>query len=476
MQVLSVTSELYPLIKTGGLADVAGALPQALAKHGVMMRSLVPGYPAVLERLTNREEVYKFPRLAGGPAVLRSGTAMGLDVFVLDAPHLFNRAGNPYVGPDGKDWPDNAQRFAAFGDVAAQLARGALGTYKADVLHGHDWQAGLAAAHLRYGGGPRSIITIHNIAFQGVFPPEVFRNLNLPAHAYALDGVEYYGNVGFLKAGLSSATALSTVSPTYAQEICTAAYGMGLEGLLQSRRSQLTGIVNGIDDGVWNPATDKSLAQTFDAKNLNKRSLNKREVERRFGLETGDGILHGVVSRLTWQKGLDIFASQIDDLVAKGARVAILGNGEASIEMALHSAVFRHKGRVGLVAAYDEQLSHLIQGGADTMLVPSRFEPCGLTQLYGLRYGCVPIVARTGGLADTIIDANDAAVIAGVATGIQLSPVDGLNLQNALARAQKLYDKQEIWQAIQQRGMATDVSWGRSASEYAALYKTVLKA
>ncbi len=474
-QVLSVTSELYPLIKTGGLADVTGALPQALAKHGVSMKTLVPGYPAVLQKLSNAQEVYRFPNLAGGQAVLRSGVASGLDVFVLDASHLYNRHGNPYLGPDGKDWPDNALRFSVFSSVAAQLARGALGTYKADILHGHDWQAGLAAAHLRYGGGPKSVLTVHNIAFQGVFPPEVFKTLGLPTHAYAMDGVEFFGNVSFLKAGLASATALTTVSPTYAQEICTSAYGMGLEGLLQARRADLTGIVNGIDDDVWNPASDTALAQTYDAKSLPRRKANKREIENRFALEKGDGLIHGVVSRLTWQKGLDIFASEIDAVVATGARVAIVGTGEAGIEAALQAAAARHTGRVGLIAAYDEQLSHLVQGGCDTMLVPSRFEPCGLTQLYALRYGCIPVVARTGGLADTIIDGNDAAIAAGVSTGIQFSPVDGLTLRTALARAQKLFDQPKIWTAMQLRGMASDVSWSRSAADYAGLYKSVLK-
>jgi starch synthase len=474
MQVLSVASEMYPLIKTGGLADVVGALPGALASHGVSMRTLVPGYPAVLAALENPQEVYRFPKLAGGSAVLRSGTAKGLDMFVLDAPHLFNRPGNPYLGADGKDWPDNALRFAAFSEVAAQLARGALGTYKADILHGHDWQAALAATHLRFGGGPKSLLTIHNIAFQGVFPPEIFAGLNLPAEAYALDGVEYYGNVSFMKGGLTSASAISTVSPTYAQEICTSAYGMGLEGLLQSRRADVTGIVNGIDDDIWNPETDPALKQAYSGKTLGNRAANKREIETRFGLERGDGIIHGIVSRLTWQKGLDIFASIIDGLVAAGARLAVVGTGEAGIEASFRAAAARHKGRVGLVTAYDEQLSHLVQAGCDTMLVPSRFEPCGLTQLYALRYGCIPVVARTGGLADTIIDANDAALGAGVATGVQFSPVDGMTLQAALMRTQKLYDRPEVWRAMQLRGMASDVSWSRSAQEYVSLYRTIL--
>lgn len=475
MQVLSVTSELYPLVKTGGLADVTGALPGALKSHGVTMRTLVPGYPAVLAALENAQAIYEFPNLMGGHATLKSGKAKGLDIFVLDAPHLFSRAGNPYLGPDGKDWPDNPQRYAALSEVAADLARGALGNYKADVLHLHDWQSALAAVYVRYRGGPKTIITVHNIAFQGQFPATYFNVLNLPPQAFAIDGVEFYGNVSFLKGGLACADAITTVSPTYANEICTADYGMGLQGLLQSRSSQLSGIVNGIDTDVWNPATDKALAANFSASDFSKRVGNKRAIEKRFGLETSDGIIHGVVSRLTWQKGLDIFASLLDWLVASGARLALIGTGEAAIEAAVKEAAQRHPGRIGVVTAYDENLSHLVQGGCDTMLVPSRFEPCGLTQLYGLRYGCIPVVARTGGLADTIIDANDAALAAGVATGIQFSPVDGITLQNALARTHKLYDNKTVWKNLQARGMSTDVSWDRSAAEYATLYKTVTK-
>jgi starch synthase len=475
MQVLSVTSELYPLIKTGGLADVTGALPTALKPRGIIMRTLVPGYPAVIAALEKPATVHKFAALMGGPATLLSSTAKGLDVFVLDAPHLFNRPGNPYLGTDGKDWPDNAQRFAALSQVAADLARGALGNYKADILHVHDWQAALAPVHLKYSGGPKSVITVHNIAFQGQYPAGYFNVLNLPPQAFAIDGVEFYGNVSYLKGGLACADAITTVSPTYANEICTSDYGMGLEGLLQSRRTSLSGIVNGIDTDVWNPQTDKALTANYSAKNIEQRKINKRAVEKRFALDEGDGILHGVVSRLTWQKGLDIFASLLDGLVAGGARLALIGTGEAAIEQAVMAASLRHPGRIGVVTAYDENLSHLVQGGCDTMLVPSRFEPCGLTQLYGLRYGCVPVVARTGGLADTIIDANDAALAAGVATGVQFSPVDGLTLQNALARTDTLFENKQAWSAMQQRGMATDVSWDRSAAAYAALYKSVLK-
>jgi starch synthase len=472
MKVLSVASEVFPLIKTGGLADVVGALPAALKPLGVAMRVLVPGYPAVMKALPAGKAVHSYADLFGGPARVVLGEVSGMEVMALDAPHLYDRPGNPYVGPDGKDWPDNALRFAALSTAAADIGRGALKTWAPDVLHLHDWQAALAAVDVRHRGGPRTIVTVHNIAFQGQFSASVFPRLGLPAAAYSIEGLEYYGNVGFLKGGLANADMITTVSPTYAREICTPEFGMGLDGLLRARRHNTTGIVNGIDTAVWNPANDPALAATYSTKTLFKRKDNKREVEKRFGLEPGDGILHGVVSRLTWQKGLDILANLLDWLVASGGRLAVVGTGEPGIESTFAAAAQRHKGRIAIIAKYDEGLSHLVQGGADTMLVPSRFEPCGLTQLYGLRYGCVPVVARTGGLADTVIDANEAALSAGVATGFQFSPVDEPSLQNALQRAGQLFDTSPAeWTKLQSNGMSADVSWERSAAHYAGLYK-----
>jgi starch synthase len=474
MKVLAVTSEIYPLVKTGGLADVVGALPGALHGLGIAVRSMVPGYPAVMAAMEETAVVHHYAYLFGGEARLVAGKAKGLDVIAVDAPHLFNRPGNPYLGPDGKDWPDNAQRFAGLARAAADVGRGALKDFRPDILHLHDWQAALAAVHAKFGGGPRTVMTIHNIAFQGQFPASLFAALELPAAAFAIDGLEYFGNVGFLKGGLACADAITTVSPSYAGEICTPEFGMGLDGLLRSRRSVLTGIVNGIDAAVWNPESDSDLAATYNAATLVKRAVNKRAIEKRFGLDEGGGMLCCVVSRLTWQKGMDILAGSLDALVASGVRLALIGTGEAGIEKDVLAGAQRHRGRIGVVTGYDEALSHLMQGGADAILVPSRFEPCGLTQLYGLRYGCVPIVARTGGLADTIIDANDAALAAGVATGFQFIPVDGTLLENTVARAQHLHGDRKAWSNIQKRGMATDVSWQRSAAAYAALYRGLL--
>ena len=479
MKVLAAASEIFPLVKTGGLADVTGALPAALARQGVDLLTIVPGHPAVMAALEGAAERHAYADLFGGKARLLKGRAKGLEIIAIDAPHLYDRPGNPYLGPDGKDWPDNARRFAALARAAADVATSKFGGDGADILHCHDWQAALAPVYVKYAGGTarvKTLMTVHNIAFQGQFPASVFGSLGLPAQAFAIDGVEYYGNVCFLKGGLATADRISTVSPSYAQEICTPEYGMGLDGLLRARRDVLSGIVNGIDDEVWNPATDALITQTYTAKTLPKRLANKRAVEQRFGLEPGDGLLHGVVSRLTWQKGMDIFAASLDRLVESGARLALVGTGEAGIEQAILAAAERHKGRIGVMLGYDEALSHLVQAGCDTILVPSRFEPCGLTQLYGLRYGSIPVVARTGGLNDTVIDANDAALQAEAATGFQFAPVDQPTLEHTLQRAAECFADQALWRGMQKRGMASDVSWTRSASAYAQLYRNLLKA
>jgi len=471
--VLGVASEIYPLIKTGGLADVAGALPAALRPLDVEMRTLVPGYPAVKAALQGAEPVIAYDELFGGSARVLAGRAGNLDLFVLDAPHLFDRPGNPYLGPDGKDWPDNWRRFAALSFVGGEIGRGAVPAFAPAVVHAHDWQAALAPVYLRYAWAQaaRSVLTIHNLAFQGNFPGAIFPELRLPMEANTIEGVEYYSGVGYLKGGLKYADAITTVSPTYAEEICSPGGGMGFDGLLRARHDVLSGIVNGVDVEVWDPATDRNLAANYTAARLKVRAANKRAIEKRFALDTGEGILLAVVSRLTWQKGMDLLGECLDGLVAEGMRLAILGSGEAGLEAMFHAAANRHRGRVGFQTAFDEPLSHLMQSGADAILVPSRFEPCGLTQFYGLRYGCVPIVARVGGLADTIIDANDAALSAGVATGFQFFPVDAANLDRTIKRAAALYRQPATWQQLQRRGMKSDVSWDKSAARYADLYR-----
>lgn len=476
IEVLSVASEAFPLIKTGGLADVVGALPAALAPHGVSMRVLLPGYPKVMDALHEGREVWYYEDFFGGAARLHAGRANGLDIIAIDAPHLYDRPGNPYVGPDGKDWPDNWRRFAALSYAAYDLSRGLLDGYRPDILHCHDWQSGLVAAYARFNpdSTAKTIMTVHNIAFQGVFGWDVFNGLKLDYEAARTGSIEYFGNIGYLKAGLQLADAVTTVSPTYAHEIRTQAYGMGLEGLLQGRSGSVHGILNGIDVAEWNPGTDAALSQTFGASTVFHRAANKRALEEKFGLEAGDGPIFSVVSRLTWQKGLDMLPGQVDYIVANGGRLVVLGSGDQVIEDAFAGAALRHPGKVGVQIGYDEGLSHLIQGGADAILIPSRFEPCGLTQLYGLRYGCVPVVSRVGGLADTVIDANEAAIEAGVATGVVFSPATEEALGEAIRRTLALYARPKLWHKMQRRGMKSDVSWELSAEKYADLYASLL--
>jgi starch synthase len=475
IEVLSVTSEIYPLIKTGGLADVAGALPGALATAGVSMRTLVPGYPAVLGRMEEGREVAHFSDLFGVTGRLVAGRVAGLDLIVLDAPALFDRPGNPYMGPEGWDWPDNWRRFAALSWVASELGLGLVEGYRPQVIHAHDWQAGLVPAYVKFGPSStlKTVMTVHNMAFQGTFGADIFWQLRLPPHAFSVFGVEYYGGVGYLKSGVECADVVTTVSPTYAAEIRTPGFGMGLEGLLNNRASTVFGVLNGIDMDAWNPATDPALAQNYTASTIHNRLVNKRAIQDTFGLEPLNAPLFTVVSRLTGQKGIDLLADNIDYLVSLGGQLAVLGSGEAHLENAIRSATQRHPGKVGLVTGYNEKLSHLLQGGADVIIVPSRFEPCGLTQLYALRYGCIPLVSRVGGLNDTVIDANVAAMQAEVATGVQFAPPTGEALGDALRRVMALYADERSWKKMQRRGMKSDVSWETSARRYAELYASL---
>ena len=475
IEVLSVTSEVYPLIKTGGLADVAGALPGALAETGVTMRTLVPGYPAVLAKMKGGREVARFDDLFGVTGRLVAGRAGGLDLIVLDAPALYDRPGNPYMGPEGWDWPDNWKRFAALSWVASELGLGLVDGYRPQVIHAHDWQAGLVPAYVKYGPSStlKTVMTVHNMAFQGTFGAEIFSQLRLPPHAFSVEGVEYYGGVGYLKAGVECADVVTTVSPSYAAEIGTPDFGMGLDGLLNNRSATVFGILNGIDMEAWNPATDPALKQNFTASTIQHRLANKWAVMEAFGLDVLEGPLFAVVSRLTWQKGIDLIAANIDMLVEAGGQLAVLGSGDAELENAIRAASMRHPGRVGLITGYNEPLSHLIQGGADVLMVPSRFEPCGLTQLYALRYGCIPLVSRVGGLNDTVIDSNVAALSAEVSTGVQFSPPDIAALAHAIRRTFSLYEDQKSWRKMQRRGMKSDVSWAASAARYAQLYSNL---
>ncbi len=473
MRVLSVVSEIYPIIKTGGLADVAGALPVALKTEGVDIRSLVPGYPAVMAALERAECLHETPAF-GGASRLLAGSAGTLDLFVLDAPHLFARPGNPYLSPEGVDWPDNGLRFAALARMAWHIAIGGVPSFEPDIIHAHDWQAALAPAYLHYGGQrrPKTVLTVHNLAYQGIFPRQIIEEIGLPAESFTIDGVEYYGDVGFLKAGLQFADAITTVSPTYAREIQSDEEGMGLGGLLRARSGVLRGILNGIDTDVWNPATDPSISQRFSLHTIDDRSANKMALQRRFGFEPDDSaLLLGVISRLSPQKGLDLLLDCIPTLLKEGMQLVLLGSGEADLQDRFEAAAKANPKQIGATIGFDEALAHQIQAGADALVVPSRFEPCGLTQLCALRYGAVPIVSAVGGLQDTVRDVDETD--RGQATGFTFKPVTSAELSAALRRARSVFQDKAAWRWLQTNGMSTDVSWRGRARQYAEVYSQI---
>jgi starch synthase len=479
VRVLFVASECVPFVKTGGLADVVGALPKALAPLGPDVRVMLPAYPALGELAAAGTGRIDLGELNGGSARLVAARAAGLDLLLLDAPHLFDRPGNPYLGPDGSDWPDNHLRFGALSMAVARLATNPNAEWRPDIVHAHDWQAGLVPAYLRTQGrpGPFSVMTVHNAAFQGLFPVSTIVDLDLPATGFTADGYEFHGKVGFLKAGLTYADRITTVSPTYARELMSPELGMGLEGVFAARSRDLAGILNGIDLVDWNPATDRFIASPYSSRTLARKAANKAALEASFGLPANSGApLFCAISRLTSQKGIDVLIETLPRLVSRGARLVLLGTGEAALEAALIKAARDYPYSVAVRIAYDEPLSHLVQAGADAILVPSRFEPCGLTQLCGLRYGTLPVVARTGGLADTVIDANDAALEAGCATGFQFAPVSADALGDAIDRVCGLYSNRPMWMSMVEKAMKHPVGWESSAQQYAALYRSLVDA
>lgn len=476
MNLLLVASECAPFVKTGGLADVIGALPKSLAPLGVQARVLLPLYPALQDLASSATASVDLGAVLGGPARVLAVSAQGLDLLLLDAPHLFDRDGGIYLDRNGADWADNHLRFGALSKVAARLTMDGVEGWHPDLVHVHDWQAGLVPVYLRQAGNQTPcVMTIHNIAFQGLFGAEVCEDLGLSRAGFTPDGFEYYGNVNFLKAGIAFSDKITTVSPTYARELMLAEFGMGLEGVLQARKQDLTGILNGIDLDAWNPETDAALVAPYSIRSLKRKAENRAALEARFDLAPNpDAPLFCVISRLTSQKGLDLLLEALPDLVARGARLALLGNGEPGLEHAFRRAATGYPGSVGVIIGYDEQLSHLVQAGADAIIIPSRFEPCGLTQLYGLRYGTLPLVARTGGLADTVIDANEAAIAVGCATGVQFAPVTAAALIQAIDRCCDLFSTPKTWDGMKRNAMRHPVGWDQSAQAYQTLFQALL--
>lgn len=467
LRILFVASECAPWVKTGGLADVVAALPPALVAAGLDVRVCLPYYRSL------RAEVGEAPPVATvvGALVRKARLPSGIIAYLIDAPWLFGRDGGPYQDADGRDWPDNAQRFGLFAHAAAILASGETPIlWRPDIFHGHDWQAGLGPLWLKTGlpQAAPSVMTIHNLAFQGLFPPETVEALRLPPEVFAVEGAEFYGRLSFLKAGLQYADILSTVSPTYAQEIQGEAWGCGLHGLLTRRRDELAGIVNGIDDRVWDPATDPLIPSRYDRDRLAAKGANKEALQRRFDLVVGPSRpLFAMVGRLTWQKGVDLIAEVADRLVSAGGQLVVLGTGERRLEDALRVLAQRHRGAVSVRIGFDEALAHEIEAGADIFLMPSRFEPCGLNQMYSQRYGTPPVAHATGGLADTIDGVGEDGC---EGSGFLFKEATGVALWGSIERALEAYRTPACWRRIMETGMRKDFSWAASAERYRALY------
>jgi starch synthase len=481
-KLLFVTSEVSPLIKTGGLADVSGSLPVALKALRWSVRLLMPAYPAAVEKAGPTKLIARL-QVPGvmGKVQLLEGRLPGtrLPVWLVDYAPAFARDGNPYLGPDGHNWPDNAERFALLARAAVEIAQGRAGlSWVPDVVHCNDWQTGLVPALLSLEPQrPATVFTIHNLAYQGLFPQSSFHALGLPPQLWSHEGLEFHDQLSFIKGGLAYADHVTTVSPSYAEEILSPEFGYGLEGLLQHRSKVLTGIINGIDQNVWNPGADPHLPQNYSAKSFRQKVLNKRALQSEFALpQEDDKLLLGSIGRLVEQKGIDLILAALGRLTSLPVQLVLLGSGDKYFEQELAAAAQRHPDRLAIRIGYNEALAHRIEAGADAFLMPSRFEPCGLNQLYSLRYGTPPIVHAVGGLKDTVADATPATLRAGTATGFCFDAASTENLLATVERAVKVFARPRQWPRLAKTGMAQDFSWQTSARRYAQLYRSLLTA
>jgi starch synthase len=477
MRVLFVTSEAFPLAKSGGLADVSSALPEALKAESVDVRILLPGYPRALAALKNvRLEMRLEPFLGVEGAALVSGEMPGSDVrvWLVHAPALYLRNGGLYQDANGCDWPDNAKRFAFLCHVARAIGTGLVGNWIPDVVHANDWHTALVPLLLSAHDGPRpaTVFTIHNMAFQGNFSGHLYSDLDIPGGLFHPDGIEFYGQLSFLKAGIRYADRITTVSPAYAGEILTPEFGCGLDGVLRQRAGALSGILNGIDVVLWNPRSDSHLPHAYCAADISGKRLCKGDLQRELGLARDDETpLIGFVSRLTHQKMADVILSALPAILDRGAQIVVLGQGEPALEAGF-AEIARQRGcDVAVRIGYEEGLAHRLQAGADILLAPARYEPCGLTQLYAMRYGTVPVVRRTGGLKDTVVETTTAALLDRSATGVVFDEANVDGLMQGVAQALALHREPLLWRRLQLQGMAQDFSWAASASRYASLYR-----
>ncbi len=485
MRILQVSAELFPLLKTGGLADIAGALPLALLNAGQDVRVLLPGFPAIAAGIRDAVQVAEFSAPWGDRVRLVYGRietpgAPDIPAYMIEAPWLYDRPGNPYEDVWRQPYGDNHRRFALLGYAAAQIANGLDGLWHPEIVHAHDWHAALAPAYLAFApptGRPRvhSVFTIHNLAYQGLFAAWNFAELGLPPGAFSIDGLEYHGQLSFMKGGLCFADRITTVSPTYAREIQTPEQGWGLDGLLRARSGVLTGILNAVDDQVWNPATDALIPHRFDLRKMVGKSRSKAALQQELGLAPQTAApLFVLVSRLTEQKGLHLVLGGLDGLLEQGGQLALVGSGDGWLEDAFRQRAAATPESVSVQIGYSEPAAHRLFAGGDVTLVPSLFEPCGLTQMYGLKYGALPLVHRVGGLADTVVDATLEDMDSGTATGFSFEHFGADGYARAVRRAFSLYRRAADWRAVRANAMRRPADWAGAATQYLGVYAAAL--
>jgi len=475
-KVLFASSEVYPLIKTGGLADVAGSLPAALCALKQDVRIILPAYASVMDKIGRVRCMARIDMPQGEVRILMGDLpGVAVKVWLVDYPPFFDRPGNPYMGPGGSPWHDNADRFALFCKVIVEIAmkRTRL-KWKPDIIHCNDWQTGLVPALLAFEEQPPpSIFTIHNLAYQGLYPYATFVALGLPEQLWSHEALEFHDQLSFIKGGLVFADKVTTVSPSYAREIQTQEFGYGLEGLLSHRADKLSGILNGIDMESWNPESDAHITASYSVRHINGKRLNKKALQRKFGLPESNILLIGSIGRLVHQKGIDIVLQALHSLMKMPIQMIFLGTGEYEYQQSLLYYAEEYPDKIAVNIGYDEEVAHQIEAGSDLFLMPSRFEPCGLNQLYSLRYGTLPVVREVGGLADTVIDASTEAMEAGTANGFSVKGELSLDLIETLNRALALYQDKLAWKKMQITAMWRDSSWDNSAREYKRLYDEI---
>lgn len=480
LNVLLASAEIFPLAKTGGLADVCASLPSALRDFGAEARVIMPAYRGVATAAAAKPVGRPFRPLIGADAVrLLRGHLPGsrVPVYLVHCPELYDRPGTPYADQHGQDHPDNAIRFGVLSKVAAMFGtKEGLDDWRADVVHGHDWHCGLASAYLKFGdhSTAASVFTIHNLAYQGNFDRKVRKSLGIDSLAFHMDGLEFYGHLSFMKAGIFYADAVTTVSPTYAREIQSSELGCGMDGVLKFRSDRLSGILNGIDIEEWNPATDRRLPASYSAEEPAGKAQCRGELLKAKSLNAGDDdLVLGMLGRMAPQKGWELMLDAAPTLLERGTTIVLMGSGNKHYEDRIRALGSRFPDRFGHQEGFNEDFAHLLVGGADVLAIPSVFEPCGLVQMYAQRYGTIPIAHRTGGLGDSITDIDDAG--RGPSTGFLFRPASSDALIRAVARASRLRaERPEEWNQLQSNGMGRDFSWRRSARQYAQVFQAAL--